>query len=117
MKILGCLLIGFALAIGWLVIQRTSEQERVRTKQEIATAAKASVDIQILTTYLHEHAQAHGVRGSLEELIQQGATDYVPTDPWGHEYVVRWQVGTNNAIISSRGPDGIANTRDDIFNQ
>jgi len=40
-------------------------------------------------------------------------TDKLPKDPWGHEYVYEYQPG-GKPIIFSMGPDGQANTADDV---
>ena len=116
-NILAFLLVGGVLTIAWFASYRTGHQERVRTKQQAAELVKTSFDTDILATILQEHAQTHGVRCSLAELIQHGVIDEGPADVWGNEYTVFWQAGTSTAAVSSHGPDGIANTADDIANK
>ena len=43
----------------------------------------------------------------------------VPSDPWGNPYVYRWPAaeGDNFPEISSFGPDGEADTADDIVHE
>ena len=114
LKILAGLLLGAMLTAGWFASYRTSHLVCGRSKQSTAAIAKASIDIDFLAKALGEHARTHGVRCSLQQLVALGVLEECPTDPWGHEYIVSWQADTNTAMVLSHGPDGIANTADDL---
>jgi general secretion pathway protein G len=43
-------------------------------------------------------------------------TDKLPKDPWGNEYVYQYQPGSK-PVIFSMGPDGQANTADDVHKE
>jgi hypothetical protein len=49
----------------------------------------------------------------LSELVDQNITDQVPTDPWGKPYLYQKESSTEFDVYSA-GPDGQADTLDDV---
>jgi hypothetical protein len=63
------------------------------------------------TFYLRTEPQR--LPDTLEELVDQDLTDEVPTDPWGNTYIYKKESTTEFTVFSA-GPDGQADTLDDV---
>jgi general secretion pathway protein G len=98
-----------------------------------AAAQRAEADIQVLSTQLKLYQALNGFPPStprgLEALVNYPSSDPQPTlwrrllqklppDPWGHPYLYRMPGvhNPNSFDVYSMGPDGKADTNDDIGN-
>ena len=79
-------------------------------------SARARLDAQNLARFvfrfLHEHKR---LPKSLDELVEKDIMPALPLDPWGRDYVLRVvDVKRNRFQVVSPGPDGRADTLDDV---
>ncbi|MER2563575.1 MAG: type II secretion system protein GspG [Myxococcaceae bacterium] len=96
---------------GSLLLSREHEVERRIARQDLAVIQRA------LQSYRVESAHWPSESSWRENLVAAKLLERPPVDPWGHAYrfrVERPDAGVERPSVVTDGPDGVAETADDL---
>lgn len=104
------LAVGAAALLLFLVVSLGISVNRTEPKRD-----RAELDLRSIWRGLQVYRQATGQLPSssegLQPLVERGALERVPLDPWGNPY--DYALNADGVVLRSRGPDGVVGGTED----
>lgn len=97
--------------IGRLFLSREHQVERRIVRQDLPVIQRALQDYRVASGHWPSESSWR------EKLVAAKLLERAPLDPWGNAYrfrVERSDAGVEGACVVSDGPDGVAETADDL---
>jgi hypothetical protein len=93
--------------------------QRVRAAESEAKIATTAANVRSILELAHEYWSVHRRMSTVVDLATPDANgqrylDEVVLDPWGHDFLIRAGERPGRFVVLSAGPDGAADTEDDI---